>query len=109
MPSSLQARMMRSAISPRFAIRTFSNMEGGATFSTDPKKHLPELHRLAVLGHDFGDYSAGFRFDFIHHFHRLDNANHAVFGNRFTNIDKWRRIRGTAPITRAHHPRDNVF
>ena len=46
-----------------------------------PEKDLAELHRLAIFGHHFGDDAAGFRFDFVHHFHRLDNANHRVFGN----------------------------
>ena len=56
------------------------------------KKHLTELHRFAILGHDFGDDSAGFGFDLVHHFHRLDNADHRVFAHVFSNVDKWRGV-----------------
>src|SRR5712691_6179723 len=103
MPSSLQARITRNAISPRLAIRTFSNMNGGARppaaphrypgdsrASTHTEKDLTELHRLAVFGHHFGDDTARFCFDFVHHFHRLDNTNYRLFSDGFSNVDKRR-------------------
>src|SRR3546814_2470228 len=46
MPISRQARWMRSAISPRLAIRTFSNMGRGLL---DHQKDFAELHRLGIL------------------------------------------------------------
>src|SRR5207245_11063588 len=108
MPSSLHARMMSSAISPRLAMRTFSNMHcsrkaSGPRQSPDTEEDLTELHRLAVLGHDFRNHAARFRFDFIHHFHRLDNADHGLLGTRFSNIDTWRRVRSASAKARAHH------
>ena len=61
--------------------------------STHTEKHLAELYRLAVLGYDFRDDTAGFCFDFVHYFHRLDNTNNRVFGDGFPNIDKRRAVR----------------
>src|ERR1700761_2492362 len=49
MPSSLQARRMRSAISPRFAIRIFSNMAPGPARLLDDHQRFAEFHRLGVL------------------------------------------------------------
>src|SRR2546428_9219102 len=108
MPSSLQARMIRSAISPRLAIKTFSNMQkwrqllacestqtlaaASATFLTNSEKHLAELHRFTILSDDFGDDAAGFRLDLVHHFHCLDNANHCVLSNFCSNIDEGYRL-----------------
>ena len=51
MPISWQARWMRSAISPRLAIRILSN-RGRATSSVDDDERLVELDRLAVLDQD---------------------------------------------------------
>src|SRR5262245_45887835 len=49
MPSSLQAQMMRSAISPRFAMRIFLNMPlEGLADRTDPEEHLSVFDRLGV-------------------------------------------------------------
>jgi len=46
-PNSWQARMMRTAISPRFAMRTFWNMRLGEGLNQN--KRLAVLHRVAVL------------------------------------------------------------
>src|SRR5207253_2631405 len=40
MPSSRQARMTRTAISPRLAIRTFRNMRGNATGGGEPRRSV---------------------------------------------------------------------
>src|SRR5947208_16522411 len=48
MPISRQARWMRSAISPRFAIRTLSNICVGPVLLDDHQR-LAELHRLRVV------------------------------------------------------------
>ena len=53
MPSSLQALMTRTAISPRLAMRIFLNR-------TDGKQRLPVLHRLAVHHQLAFDDAGGF-------------------------------------------------
>src|SRR4051812_23415644 len=69
----------------------------------DAEKHLAELHWFAVLGHDFGDRAGHLRFDLVHHLHRFDDANDAVFAHRFTDFDKGWRFRGTLAIECADH------
>src|SRR5262245_66407630 len=70
MPSSLHARNTRSAISPRLAIRIFSNMA-----SFNDHERLAELDRLAVLDQDLDDSAGARRRDLVHRFHRLDDQD----------------------------------
>src|SRR3546814_12090449 len=70
-PISLQARWMRSAISPRLAISTLSNM--GLTALFDDQQNLTELDRLLVLDQDAADAAALVGGNRIHRLHRLDD------------------------------------
>src|SRR5512145_3172672 len=74
MPISRQARWMRSAISPRLAMRIFSNT-GWAGALRDDEQRLPVLHRLAVLHQDRLDHARGVGLDLVHQLHRLDDAH----------------------------------
>src|SRR6185369_1010696 len=89
MLSSLHARMMRTAISPRLATRIFSNIQSRKREvraveprdpSTGPKfeQRLAKLHWFGIFDHDLGDYSLGLGLYLIHHLHRLDDANHRL-------------------------------
>src|ERR1700733_2387946 len=78
MPISLQARLMRSAISPRLAIRTFSNI--GETvlaqwlsdrLSGKNQQRLAELDRLPIAHAAFADGPTFWRNDGVHGFHGL--------------------------------------
>src|SRR5262249_56436856 len=70
MPISRQARWMRSAISPRLAIRTFSNI---AEILFEDHQRLAIFHRLGILDQDLHD-GAGFRcLDGVEGLHRLDD------------------------------------
>src|SRR5436305_13906297 len=71
MPSSFAARRMRSAISPRLAIRILSNMPGRRR-SLDHEERLAGFHRLAVLDEDRRDGAAARRGDLVEGLHRLD-------------------------------------
>src|SRR4051794_21899788 len=78
---------MRSAISPRLAIRIFLNIvsrracRGAARrliarpASFDDEERLAELHRLAVLAQDLADRAGGVGLDLVHDLHRLDDAD----------------------------------
>ena len=55
-------------------------------------QHLAELHRLSIFGNDLRDYAFCFRLDFIHHFHRFDNANDRFFGYLLADIDERGRV-----------------
>src|SRR5947209_18367627 len=70
MPSSLQARRTRSAISPRLAIRTLSNIL--PPVSLDHDELLAVFDRLAVLDEDRRDGAATVRHDVVEGLHRLD-------------------------------------
>src|SRR6185437_14540332 len=84
MPSSRQARRMRSAISPRLAIRIFSSMgmdlqRGAARLQgeaclLDDEQRLIELDRLAVLDQNSLDPAGPLGLDLVHHLHGLDDA-----------------------------------
>src|SRR5215467_8241425 len=82
MPISLHARLTRSAISPRLAIRTFSNI---ALF--DPHQRFAEFHRLAVAHEDFRDAAGDRRRHGVHRLHRFDDADGSI-GYFRTDIDK---------------------
>src|SRR5258706_10605323 len=84
MPTSRQVRWMRSAISPRLAIRIFSNIssrsrlrwrgrsgEGGGLF--EDHHDLAVLDGSAVFDEDLRQASGARRADLIHHLHRLDD------------------------------------
>src|SRR4051812_22719765 len=72
MPISRHARWMRSAISPRLAISTFSNI-GEDRASVDDHEKLAELDRLAVADGDLAHRAAARRSNLVHHLHRLDD------------------------------------
>src|ERR1700759_1225444 len=73
MPSSLQARRMRSAISPRFAIRIFSNMAPGPARLLDDHQRFAEFHRLGVLEQNLHDRARPRGRNLVHRLHRLDD------------------------------------
>src|SRR3954466_8253769 len=70
MPSSRQARWMRSAISPRLAMRIFSNMR----VLLDPQAAPAGLDRLAVLDQDRLERPGSIGFDLVQQLHGLDDA-----------------------------------
>src|SRR5712691_11782832 len=71
MPSSRAARMMRSAISPRFAMRILEN-----------KSHRLEAEeRLAQAARTL-------RLDLVHQLHRLDDAEHLPLLHHRSHLDE---------------------
>src|SRR6058998_2840891 len=108
MLSSLQARMMRTAISPRLATRIFSNMTGDGTLVRRLKwpnleDRLAEFDRFSVIDEDFSDHSANLCFDFVHHFHGLDDANDRVGSDLGPNLDVVGRFRRRSAIQGPDH------
>src|ERR1700687_5889183 len=97
MPSSLQARSTRKAISPRLAIRILSNI-GPATPSFDDDQRLAEFHRLAVLEKNL-DHTAGTRGrNLVHGLHRFHHQQRVAGFHQSADLDDrlgagpWRRI-----------------
>src|SRR5580704_10578661 len=80
MPISWQARWMRSAISPRLAMRIFWNKASMGLF--DDHHRLAVLMRLAVGHQDLRDRATLVRLHRVHHHHRLDDQQRIADANR---------------------------
>src|SRR5215472_18190886 len=98
---------MRSAISPRLAIRTFSNMAQGV--SLDQHKGGAILDRLSVGDEDLRDAAWPMGADLVHDLHRLDDQERLSFGHDVAEADKGRvaRLRreiGSSDHRRLHRP-----
>src|SRR5437867_3682154 len=78
MPSSLQAQMILSAISPRLAMRIFLNIGGfpgrRSADGADLEQGFPVLDGLSVRDEDLDDLPLDLRLDLVHQLHRLDDA-----------------------------------
>src|SRR6476661_8164546 len=113
MPISRHARWMRRAISPRLAIRIFSNIKcplslgrgRGRGSSLDQEKRLPVLHRLAVLHEDRLDGAGRVGLDLVQQLHRLDDAERLPLGDRLADLHEGRGARRRRAIEGAHHRR----
>src|SRR5262245_24280760 len=102
MPSSRQARRMRSAISPRLAMTTLSSIPGPLL---DREEGLAELDRLAVLGKHRDDLAGALALDLVHHLHRLDDAEHLADADLLAHFDERLRAGRRRGIEGADHRR----
>src|SRR5580700_3762821 len=89
MPSSLQARSTRSAISPRLAIRILSNIEP----SLDDHQWLAIFDRLAVSDENLNHRAGARRRDLIHRLHRFDVEQPLAGLHLAADIDEGPRAR----------------
>src|SRR5262245_27840951 len=87
-PISRQARITRSAISPRFAMRTFLNTD----LLGQPEEVLTVFDVLAVLHQDLFDLSFELGLDLVHQLHRLDDADHLALAHGLAGLDERRRL-----------------
>src|SRR5712692_1919829 len=131
MPSSRQAEMIRSAISPRLAIRIFLNMRGrdagcgtrdakdGLTCpdlesrvpspesrpsggKPDGEELLPVLDGLTVTREDLHDLPVHIGLDLVHQFHRLDDAKDLAPRDLLPNVGEGIRLRRRGSVERSH-------
>src|ERR1700690_2875938 len=91
MPSSLQARSTRSAISPRLAIRILSNIQ--TPRSLDDHQRLAVFHRAAVLDQDLDHRAGARRRDLVHGLHRLDDEERVARLHHAADVDELPRTR----------------
>src|SRR6186997_417411 len=80
MPSSRAARMMRTAISPRLAMRSF--FIGMRGLSLHVGQRLAGHDGVFVLGVELHDLAGESRLHLVEGFHHLDQADHVTHGNR---------------------------
>src|SRR5579859_4494642 len=100
MPISLHARCTRRAISPRLAIRIFSNIA-----LADDRERLAELHGLAILHKDFNDPASLGRRDRVHGFHRLDDHQGLAGCDGVPDLDEYVRTGLRLEVDASHHGR----
>src|SRR5438477_5498807 len=95
MPSSRAARMMRSAISARFAMRILWNISSAADRSDglEPEQGLSVLDRAAVLDERIEQPPGLLRLDLVHQLHRLDDAEHLPLLHHLAHLHE-RRVVG---------------
>src|SRR5580700_3780586 len=103
MPSSLQARSTRSAISPRLAMRILSNIEP----LLDDHQRLAILDRLAVADQNLNHRAGARRRDLIHRLHRFDDEQRLAGLHLAADFDEGSRARSRAEIGGADHRRDD--
>src|SRR4051812_22065590 len=88
MPSSFAARRIRSAISPRLAIRSLSNIR-----SFDDEQGLAVLDGLPVLDEDPRHGAGAGRRDLVEGLHRLDEQELVADRNARARLDERLRLR----------------
>src|ERR1700733_11193014 len=98
MPSSLQARSTRSAISPRLAMRILSN-----TPLLDDHQRFAVFHRLAVFNEDLKHRAGARRGNLIHRLHRLDDDERLTGLHLAADFDKGPRAGRGAEIGSSDH------
>src|SRR5262245_20329048 len=108
--NSLQARIIRTAISPRLATSIFSNMRRGSVSPEclerpDLKDGLPKLNWLGVIDKDVRNYPSDLCFYLIHDLHRFDNAHDCIGINLTPHFHVIRRFRRRCPVKRSNHRR----
>src|SRR3954465_15478918 len=91
-PISRHARITRSAISPRLAIKTFLNIARSSELNRDLEQRLAVLHRRAVIDEDGDDLAGDVRLDLVHQLHRLDDAQHLPLVDLVVQRDVVRRV-----------------
>src|SRR3990167_3951144 len=77
----------------------------GGRRRAEVEQRLAEFHRLAGLDMAFGHFPFKLRFDFIHEFHRFNDAQDLPNADTITNIHKGRRVLTRRGIEGAHHRR----
>src|SRR6185312_17303382 len=84
MPSSLQALRMRSAISPRLAMRTLENMV--PLFDDDQRFAI--FDRLRILDQDAGNGTRAVRRNLVHRLHGLDDKDRLALRHLAADLDE---------------------
>src|SRR5262245_59383973 len=116
MPSSLQARNTRNAISPRLAMRIFSNIESErlsflsrpmarAGQSLDDHQRLAVFDRLSILDEDLRDAPGPRRGNLVHGLHRFDDQHRLAGTDLAADLDIGARSRLRCEIGGADHRR----
>src|SRR5215831_1013035 len=107
MPISLQARRTLSAISPRLAISTLSNIaaRGLQTCLLDDRQRLAEFDRLTVADEDCHDHPGLGCRNVVHRLHGLDDHQRLALGDARADLNEGCSLGLGCQIGGAHHGR----
>src|SRR5262245_10069068 len=95
-PSSCRARITRTAISPRFATSTRSNMSLDGGWREDwleLEEELAVLDGLGVLDVDGTHHARALGLQLVEELHRLEDAEHLTRDDRVADVDEGRGSR----------------
>src|ERR1700686_3584852 len=107
-PISWQARLILSAISPRLAISTFSNIvEKTRAGSLDQHEGGAVFDRFAILGKNPRDPPGLRRADLVHHLHRLDDQERLALADGVAHAHEGRHAGLWREIGDANDGRSN--
>src|SRR5262245_15216428 len=101
MPSSRQAEMIRSAISPRLAMRIFLNIAARLGREADREELLAVLDGLPIARVDRDDLSLDVGLDLVHQLHRLDDAEDLALPDAGADLGEGFRLGRRRPVERA--------
>src|SRR3954471_14824392 len=105
-PSSRAARMTRSAISPRLAMRIFENINPPpASCGLEAEQRFSVLDRAPVLDEDLYEASRFLRLDLVHQLHRLDDAEDLPLLHQRAHLHERRVVGRGGSIERADERR----
>src|SRR3954463_2321054 len=105
-PSSRAARMTRSAISPRLAMRILENISTPpASCGLETEERFSVLDRAPVLDEDLDEASRFVRLDLVHELHRLDDAEDLPLLNHRAHLHERRVVGGSGSIERPDERR----
>src|SRR3989304_5783796 len=105
-PGLWHARMTRTAISPRLAIKTrVTLMDGSRSGGFDQKERLAMLDELAVLHDRFDDHAFDAGAHTVENLHDLDEADGGIFSDRIADSDEGRRARFRGDVKGAEQRR----
>jgi hypothetical protein len=105
-PSLRQVRMMRTAISPRLAMKT---LRMARARRGDADQRLTELHEGAVAREDLAHAAPQASAHGVHQLHHLDDADHGVGLDRRAHLDERRRTGLGRAVEGAEHRRGHVL
>src|SRR5436309_9408837 len=113
-PSSLQARSTRNAISPRFAIRILSNISTtsqararGAEHSLYDHQGFAEFHRLTIRDQNLDHRAASRGGNLIHGLHGFDDEERVAGLHPAADFDEGTRTRFRPDISGPDHWRSD--
>src|SRR4051812_14376383 len=102
-PRSWQARTMRTAASPRFAIRTRFSI-AARSHRLELEERLSVLDRLGVVNQDAADDPGVVGLELVEQLHRLEDAERLADLDPVALVDE-RGLRGRRRAVERGHPR----